>query len=111
MVEIEFDQGNVDFASIVSDQNASFALVEIWRECVSNAVRHGLASKVSISLHQENGYITSVIANNGLQPDKSISRSLGSTILDDLSTEWWFDLPPNKSQLVEVHCKVILAGA
>lgn len=109
VIEIEFNKSFTDGNISKLNQNTIFALREIWRECVSNAVRHGLANKVNISLVVTDTDLRTVIANNGISPDPKMRPSLGSSLLDDLTVEWWIEAPPNKSKMVEIHCKLVNA--
>lgn len=107
VVNIEFHTEPFTLTILASDQTAAYALAKVWRETVSNAVRHGQAKNIWVSLDLDGEYLVTVISNDGNPISGASSGSMGTLILDDLTTEWWFDQPPNRSGLVEVHCRLI----
>ena len=46
--------------------------VEVIRECVTNAVRHGVAKNITIELHETDGYHTLTVRNDGRVPSGQI---------------------------------------
>lgn len=75
--------------ALTSNQAAAICVVEICKEAVSNAVRHGAASKCEISLDRIADEIIELqIVNNG-KPPKSASRAgYGSQMFDELTVRW-----------------------
>lgn len=55
------DPGDIE----IDDPQDAMNLYRIAQEAVSNAVRHGEASRIRISLSAENGYLTLAIRDNG----------------------------------------------
>lgn len=92
--------------AIDGDSLAAFSANEIWREAVSNAVRHGSATAIDISVAREDEFIHLVVANNGSLPSAQMQGNLGLTLLDDLSSEWWFDIVENSPLSVRLHAKI-----
>lgn len=58
------------------DELTGRLFVDIVRESVTNAVRHGFASKVFVEMEENNGYILTV-TNNGDAPHEPISEGGG----------------------------------
>lgn len=75
--------------ALTSNQAAAICVVEICKEAVSNAVRHGAASKCEISFDRIADEIIELqIVNNG-KPPKSASRAgYGSQMFDELTVRW-----------------------
>jgi two-component sensor histidine kinase len=82
---------------------------EIVKECVSNAIRHGQASKVTVSLFDsQDGSISILVANNG-DANLSSAQGVGSQMLDEVTMSWSRELSESG---VQVLAKVaVLRGA
>jgi signal transduction histidine kinase len=62
---------------------------DVAQEAVSNAVRHGGASLVSISLAwSDEDAVTLIVQDNGVGVNENSGRGLGSQQLDDCALEW-----------------------
>jgi anti-sigma regulatory factor (Ser/Thr protein kinase) len=77
-------------AKLNTSTTTKFCLIEIAKEAVSNAYRHGSASNVWISIHaSEHDSIELIVRNNGkYRAKKSAKKSLGTKMLDEMATEW-----------------------
>lgn len=64
------------------------SVAEIAREAVSNAVRHGRATHVTIAIVAEAGRVELTIDDDGVGPDPSRAAGLGSRMFDELCA-WW----------------------
>ena len=84
---------NFEFAPealVLLENNGSmrFAVNEIAKEAVSNAVKHAQANHVEIRVEIAQGDLVVTAANNGKKPLKEMQRSLGSEMLDELTKDW-----------------------
>jgi len=81
--DIEMDVSESVFEVTNERSTAGQVLNEVLKEVVSNAVRHGQASKAVIRIRLDiNGDIAIVAANDGKKPLGNVVESLGSRMLD-----------------------------
>lgn len=67
----------------ILDSNLSTHLYRITQEAVNNAIKHGHAQNIEISLSWENGYGTLCIQNDGaILPERSGSSGMGMQIMN-----------------------------
>jgi two-component sensor histidine kinase len=88
---------------VAKDLRLSMCINEILKEAVSNAVRHGDAQTVQISLKlADDGVIDLIIANDGKAPRIGVRKGLGSNLLDELTVSWSlsFDSATDRTILV-----------
>lgn len=86
-IELEGDVSK----QLSKDQPAGSIVVDLCNELLSNAIRHGKASKVQISLAAEPTLIKVRVQHNGqTQPQRSdhVSAGLGTKFLDSCSIRW-----------------------
>lgn len=75
--------------------------IEIAREGVSNAIKHGKAKKIAISISLANSDMLRVsVANDGLSPQQKNQYGVGTALLNDLSHEWDILSNENQTELV-----------
>jgi signal transduction histidine kinase len=83
-------------AMIDERPSASYAVSELIREAVSNAVKHGKAHHITVSLtadrHNRTAHLC--VTNNGLSPASDSPPGLGSTLFDELCMEWAIQAAP-----------------
>lgn len=76
-------------ARLQRDPTASSAVIEILREGMSNAVRHGSATRVSVDLAlTDTGLLAIRIADNGVGLAAAAPTGLGSTLMDQVCHRW-----------------------
>ena len=68
--------------------HAAVSAGEIARECVSNAIRHGSATEVWVTISQVNGHVQVTAVDNGNGVDDSRHVGLGSRMLDEVCISW-----------------------
>jgi len=74
---------------IDSNPVASACAVEVVREAVSNAVKHGKAEHVVIDLEQTAPHLIGITVTNDGQPlPAEVEAGYGSTILDEVAFSW-----------------------
>lgn len=74
---------------IQRDQDSSFCVIEIVREAVGNAVRHGKATQVDVAvLESEPGVLKIMVKDNGAGITEESVAGLGSAMLDQISLTW-----------------------
>jgi len=78
---------------------SSFCVNEIAKEAVSNAVRHGDATQVSVLIDRiEDDLLVLEVTNNGTPPKDSPEAGIGSEMLDEVCLAW--ELSSEKRQVV-----------
>jgi signal transduction histidine kinase len=98
--EVDFDYSQELMASIPNDSVTAHCINEIVKECVSNAIRHGQASKVKVSFFDsQDGSISISVTNNG---DAKISseQGVGSQMLDEITMGWSRELTESGVQVL-----------
>jgi nitrate/nitrite-specific signal transduction histidine kinase len=97
-VEVELD--SVADLLLQEDIDSAFCVIEIVREAVSNAVRHGRATRISarIALTQDQ-LIQVTVENNGVACPELQDIGLGSAMLDQITHQWTRENLPNGVRL------------
>ena len=85
-LELQFESSALE--SVNEDLGIARSINEILREAISNAVRHGNASKVVVELAQEGNVLNLTVTNNGSPVTKKSRASLGTDMLDEVTLEW-----------------------
>lgn len=70
------------------DGFAKQSISEICKEAVSNAYRHGKATKVEIDMRIVSKRFELTITNDGVAPKEGCEQGIGSKMLDDLAPRW-----------------------
>ena len=74
--------------SMTHDSSAAEATVEIVREAIANAIRHGHARNITVNVaHSDPRHLSVTVFDDG-SLSKSAQPGLGSAILDELCSEW-----------------------
>jgi signal transduction histidine kinase len=76
--------------------------IDIVSESVSNAVRHGRATRIEVSAELVDSDIHLNVRDNGSAPFLHNSPGLGSALLDDCSTSWVLQLADSGRSLQAV---------
>lgn len=80
------------YDAVKKNITAAESFVEIIREAVSNAAKHGGATELEVSARLQNGIIYVAISNNGKKPTKQqASSGYGTQILNELALRWSLD--------------------
>lgn len=106
--DVDFEYSQELMESIPNDSVTAHCINEIVKECVSNAIRHGQASKVTVSfVDSQDGAISISVTNNG---DRQISsaQGVGSQMLDEITMSWSRELTDSG---VQVLAKVAVLGS
>jgi hypothetical protein len=95
-IYLDFEGASVEI--VKNDANLRFAINEILRESVSNAVKHGNANEIFASLEVEGDHLLLKIANSGELPSKRTGSNFGSEMFKELTSKWSikFDRKSNK---------------
>lgn len=95
-------EANVRLKKILAnDTPLCMCLNEILKEAISNAVRHGDASKANIKLTEtKTGIVEVIVSNDGTRPVANKRKGLGSSMLDELTLDWQLTFDPNGYQTV-----------
>lgn len=73
---------------IAADLVTRACIIDILTDAVSNAVRHGQATTVSVLLTCEDGTFTIDVEDNGARSSSGESSGLGSALLDECAFSW-----------------------
>lgn len=103
-LELDFEPNAV--MTVKSDLGLARSINEILREAISNAVRHGNASKVEIKLFEADGLINLKATNDGSPVTKRTRKSLGTDMLDEVTLEWSLS---NRDSTVVLEAKLAKA--
>jgi anti-sigma regulatory factor (Ser/Thr protein kinase) len=63
-------------------------MIEVCRESASNAIRHGGAGEVVISMTDEGGRVQVRVRDDGTGVDPRAVAGLGTSMLDDTCVTW-----------------------
>ncbi|MEN9608437.1 MAG: hypothetical protein RLZZ06_368 [Actinomycetota bacterium] len=76
--------------ALARNLDSAFCVNEIVKEAVSNAVRHGEASKASVKIDRiADDLLNVTVTNNGTPVDfESDSAGIGSSMLDEICLDW-----------------------
>jgi signal transduction histidine kinase len=87
-IKIELEKSLVD--EIAADQITAEAVVEVAREFIQNAIKHGSATKITVNIHSPNENLISIeCKDNGKGPvNDEASQGFGSKMLDQLTLNW-----------------------
>ena len=103
-LELQFESSALE--SVNEDLGIARSINEILREAISNAVRHGNASKVVVELAQEGNVLNLTVTNNGSPVTKKSRASLGTDMLDEVTLEWSLS---NRNSAVVLQAKLAKA--
>ena len=87
--EIYFNVSKNVYDALKKYPNAAESFVEIVREAISNAVKHGGATEIEVSAKLTNGIIQLQVLNDGKKPSRQqASSGYGTQILNELAMSW-----------------------
>jgi len=87
--EIKFEFSERASRSLQRDANARMCVNEICKEAVSNAVRHGEAKKIKITVDRSTDELLIIeAADDGRGSWGSTKPGVGSRMFDDLTIDW-----------------------
>lgn len=78
----------------------SECLAEVLREAVSNASKHGKATKVEIAVNIENSVLVLQAADNGSSSNTGNTQGLGTELLDDVCSSWSLESDLNSGMIL-----------
>ncbi len=87
----------------------SECLAEVLREAVSNASKHGQATKIEIALNIEDSAISLQAKDNGTSLNTGKTQGLGTELLDDVCSSW--SLVPDPQTGMNLTAKFALEQA
>lgn len=74
--------------------------IEIVRESISNAIRHGKATEIEAAISfQPPNTIQIRVANNGLKPKDDSIEGLGTSLYNQVTTHWHLETSGNRTTL------------
>lgn len=90
-LQINVNDSELALDKLRKDETGNMVAVEIIREAISNAVRHGGAKTVDIAMQLKDPStktITIRIDNDGISEKAELVPGFGSKLLDQLTTSW-----------------------
>ena len=72
----------------------SECLAEVVREAVSNAAKHGSATKIEIDVNIEDSAIHLQVIDNGKSSNSGSSQGLGTELMNDVCSSWSLEHDP-----------------
>lgn len=102
--EIDVDAAPTVIENISADPACSGAVADIVTESCANAVRHGHATRITVSITQPNTQRLLFISidNDGDPLDPTSRAGLGTSVLDDVALEWHLDAQPHGTRMTAV---------
>lgn len=85
---LRFDFDEQALKDLEANAQLRFAVNEIQREAVSNAVKHSNATDVQFHYGIDGTDLVMIVENNGTGPIGRKNSNLGSKMLDELTKEW-----------------------
>lgn len=82
--EIDYKINPAALAALKQDQRCARCAIEVARESITNAIKHGQATKISLEIGKTRGLISLKVINNGANPER-LEPGLGSNIVAELT--------------------------
>ena len=100
---ISFIDSNKTMDCVAADPAATYAVIEVVRESVGNAIRHGDATTVDITINEQTeGLLDLVITDNGSGLSKDATPGIGSDLFDSLAYSWSRDSSGSSTTITAV---------
>lgn len=97
-LDIEFSAPEALLKQLADDPVGTRVFIEVIREAITNAVKHGAATKIVIDLAQTATGGLLKIENDGLPPNLE-TKGLGTEMFDEVSSSWTLEPSPAGAQL------------
>jgi len=90
LCDIDITMPDHVLANIAADPACSSAVTDIVTESCANAIRHGHATSIAVSITQPDSQrlVTLEIDNDGTPLDPSSRAGLGTSLINDVALEW-----------------------
>lgn len=90
VVEITFHCDEVTSDTLREANTTSSVVIEVIREAVSNAIRHGDATLITIdiALTEQNSDVAISVTNNGTPIPQDATSGIGTRLLADMTLSW-----------------------
>ncbi|MBK9739410.1 MAG: hypothetical protein IPO93_07830 [Actinobacteria bacterium] len=90
LCDISITMPDAVLANIAADPACSSAVTDIVTESCANAIRHGHATRIAVSITQPESQrlVTLVIDNDGTPLDPASHTGLGMSLINDVALEW-----------------------
>jgi light-regulated signal transduction histidine kinase (bacteriophytochrome) len=94
------------FTQLRENPATSECLAEVVREAISNAAKHGSATKIEIAVSVEDSAVKLQVVDNGTSSKAGITQGLGSELFDDVCSYWSLDANPGRG--MTLNAKLVL---
>ena len=91
VVELDVDADEATRATLEAEPILRAIVMEVTTEEISNAIRHGRASRVQLALRQQTDGVTLSILSDGAPAADRAERGLGTRLLDECTSNWHED--------------------
>lgn len=99
--DISFEISERAKRALKKNSDSAFCVNEIAKEAISNAVRHGAASKATISIDRiEDDVLHIEITNDGISPRPNEKPGIGSSMLNEICMKWFLTTKSKRVCLV-----------
>jgi hypothetical protein len=90
LCDIAIEMSDDVLANIAADPACSSAVTDIVTESCANAIRHGHATTIAVSIAQPDSHrlVTIVIVNDGTVSDPTSHSGIGTSLISDVALEW-----------------------
>lgn len=90
VIDLRFDVTNSDLELIEADKASANGIHELVTEACTNAIRHGEAQQISISINVDESHntITLIVMNDGHPLNANSRNGLGSQLLQEMCLSW-----------------------
>lgn len=102
LFETEFEVEAIN--ALNADSAIAECAIEVIREGINNAIRHGNATRMKLTLGLSGEFISVALFNNGKPLPETVSSGLGSSITTDFAFDWKL---ANVGDGVELNAKVL----
>lgn len=105
-IDIDVDQHTAD--QLAADPLTAQVATKVVDEAVANAIAHGNASTILVSLEAGDDSLQITVTNDGTRPESDTRTGLGTAFINDVSLSW--ELRPLDASTT-LHARLPLAAA
>lgn len=100
--KIQFEISDQMRAELRQSSSVAVCVLEVIREGVTNAVKHGNASEISVLVEpdQRPNLISVELINNGTVPEAQADNGYGSQLLNEVTYDWSIAAEAGKTRLI-----------
>lgn len=104
--QITIDVSTTDYVAITSQRTSELCTMEVVREAVSNAIKHGKAKKMTIKIYIDEENLIQVHISNDGTSSKANAEGFGTQLMRELTLEWRVE---NQDKRVDFYATIVRA--